>query len=74
MGVCKGLKDAISAKYEIFDIIGKGTFGFVTQGVCKATGRHVALKIMINQVKSEYDCIRLIREIKLMRKLNDLSI
>ena len=73
MGVSKSLKDAITQKYEIFDVIGKGTFGFVTQGKCLTTKKPVALKVMINQVKSDYDCIRLIREIQIMRKLNDLS-
>ncbi len=55
------------------EIIGKGSYGFVAKGKCRITNRVVALKIMIDQAKQEYDCMRVIREIQIMRKLNQLS-
>jgi len=45
----------------------------VSKGVCKATGRAVALKVMVNQTTTEYDAIKVLREIQLMKRLNDLS-
>jgi len=54
-------------------VIGKGSFGCVSKGTCKVTGRMVALKVVKNRTGKEYDVIKLIREIQLMRKLNDLT-
>lgn len=63
----------INEKYDIIEIIGKGSYGYVSRGICKTTGREVALKIMINQTKTEYDVIKVLREISLMTRLNNLS-
>ena len=53
--------------------LGKGSYGTVSKAKCKATGRIVALKILENICKSEYDTIKLVREIQLMRRLNRIS-
>ena len=53
----------INQKYEISELIGSGSYGSVYKGICRNTGRHVALKIMQDQAKSEYDCIKILREI-----------
>ena len=45
------------------ELIGSGSYGSVYKGVCRSTGRNVALKIMQDQAKSEYDCIKILREI-----------
>jgi mitogen-activated protein kinase 1/3 len=45
----------------------------VSKAKCKNTGRIVALKILENQCKSEYDTIKLVREIQLMKRLNKIS-
>ena len=47
-GATKALREAINQKYQIVEIIGQGSYGCVSKGVCKTTGRTVALKIMIN--------------------------
>lgn len=44
----KSLRKTISKKYEIFDFIGKGSYGCVSKAKCKETGRMVALKVMKN--------------------------
>ena len=72
-GATKALRTYIDQKYEIIDVIGKGSYGCVSRGICKRTGRKVALKIMINQTESEADMIKILREIKIMRKLNAIS-
>lgn len=54
------------------EVLGKGSYGCVSKGKCKATGRIVALKVMENQTNTEYDTIKLLREILLMRNLQKL--
>ena len=62
-GATKALRDVINEKYEMIEVIGKGSYGYVSRGKCRATGREVALKIMINQTTTEYDTIKILREI-----------
>jgi len=59
----KSLRKRIEKKYEVIKLIGKGSYGCVSKGKCKATGRFVALKVMKNQTKTEYEIIKLLREI-----------
>ena len=61
------LKQVINKKYELTELIGSGSYGSVYKGVCRNTGRNVALKIMQDQAKYEYDCIKILREIYLMK-------
>lgn len=68
----KGLRKVIAAKYKVVEVIGKGSYGCVSKAQCKQTGKFVALKVMKNQTLTEYELIKLLREILLMRKLNDL--
>ena len=64
---------AINQKgYEFRELLGRGSYGTVSKGLCKATGQTVALKVMVNQTKTEYDCIKVLREIQLMKRVNDL--
>lgn len=67
------LQTAIEQKYIVLNKLGKGSYGTVYKGKCKASGRFVALKILENTCKSEYDTIKLVREIQLMRRLNRVS-
>lgn len=67
------LKSAITKKYKIIEVIGNGSYGVVSKAQCLKTGIHVALKIMKNKPKMEYELIKLIREIKLQRRLNKLN-
>jgi len=46
----------------------------VSKGYCLKTGKEVALKIMnTGQINMEYDVIKTLREIQLLKRLNDLS-
>jgi serine/threonine protein kinase len=63
------MRKAIEKKYEILDLLGKGSYGYVSKGKCKASGRMVALKVIESLTNTEYDKIKLIREIKIMKRL-----
>lgn len=45
-GIIKKLRNAITKRYEIVELIGNGSYGVVSKGKCKTTGRAVALKIL----------------------------
>ena len=64
----------INEKYEIIGHeIGVGSYGSVLSGRCKITGRTVALKIIEDHANTAYGCIKILREIKIMKKLHKLS-
>ena len=42
-------------------------------GRCKISGRTVALKIIEDHATTAYGCIKILREIKIMKKLHKLS-
>lgn len=71
-GASRSLRKQIIKKYEFIEILGKGSYGCVSKAKCLKTGRIVALKIMENQTNTEYDTIKLLREIMLMKKLQQL--
>ena len=72
-GTTKNLRNAIEEKYFFTDLIGKGSYGSVSKGKCKKTGRVVALKVIEGQKNTEYDTIKLVREIQLMKSLNKVA-
>ena len=72
-GSTKALRDAINQKYDLIELIGEGSYGTVSKGLCKTTGKTVALKILVNQTTTEYDAIKVLRELQLMVRLNKLS-
>jgi hypothetical protein len=45
----------------------------VARGTCNKTKREVAIKIMKNETKLEYEIIKLLRELKILRQLNEIS-
>ena len=71
-GATRNLRRQILKKYEIIEVLGKGSYGCVSKAMCLKTGRTVALKIMENQTNTEYDTIKLLREIQLMKRLQQL--
>ena len=66
------MRRQILKKYEILEVLGKGSYGCVSKAMCLKTGRIVALKVMENQTNTEYDTIKLLREIQLMKRLQQL--
>ena len=55
-------------------MLGKGSYGCVFKGKCKKTGQPVALKMMKDSIETEYDFIKTLREIQIMRALNQFSV
>jgi len=72
-GMNRVMRDCIVKKYEIKSIIGKGSYGCVTKAKCRRTGRDVALKVMQQQSQTEYEIIKLLREIQILRRLNEIT-
>ncbi len=48
---------------QIIENIGNGSYGSVFKAICLKTGRIVALKVMKNLNKTEYEYIKILREI-----------
>ena len=65
--------DKIYSHYKLVSYIGEGSYGQVILGVCRRTETPVAIKLMQNFSKNDYDCVKLLREIQLMKKLNKLQ-
>ena len=45
--------------------MGKGSYGFVAKAIQRSTGRLVALKMMKSPVETEYEVIKLLRELQI---------
>ena len=56
--------------YDLIDIIGEGSYGEVMEAKCKVTGERVAIKYVKNIYENEYDWVKTLREIQIMRKLS----
>lgn len=67
------LRHQIYKKYELHSVIGKGAYGCVSKGKCIKTGELVAIKILENIQNEEYDLIKVLREIQILRRLNYLQ-
>ena len=63
---------AVFDDYKIKNQIGQGSFGVVVGAKCKATGQKVAIKHVSNFRGYDYDCCKLIREIKIMQSVGEL--
>lgn len=73
-GARNALRREISIKYELLSVIGRGSYGCVSKAKCKRTGKLVAIKIFEKHENSEYDTVKLVREILLIKKLNEIEI
>ncbi|CAL5052854.1 unnamed protein product [Urochloa decumbens] len=56
-------------RYEILEVIGKGSYGLVCSAKDKQTGEKVAIKKIHNIFEHTSDAARILREIKLLRLL-----
>jgi mitogen-activated protein kinase 1/3 len=66
------MRAAVNQKYKILQVIGKGSYGCVSKAKCLESGNIVALKVMQNKNSTEYEFIKLLREIKIMRGLHEI--
>ena len=56
-------------KYEIFEIIGDGTYGTVYKGLNKITNEKVAIKKLKDKIKSWNECMEQ-NEVRILKKLS----
>lgn len=72
-GARNALRSIIQSKYELIEVIGRGSYGCVSKAKCNKTGKLVAIKIFEKHQNSEYDTLKLVREIMLIKKLNEIQ-
>lgn len=53
--------------YEFIKLIGQGSYGEVVQAKHRNSGKEVAIKLIHNIFKSEYDSKKIVREIQILR-------
>lgn len=58
-----------ASRYEIQEVVGKGSYGVVASAVDTYSGERVAIKKMNNIFEHVSDATRILREIKLLRLL-----
>ncbi|KAF7808751.1 mitogen-activated protein kinase 17 isoform X2 [Senna tora] len=58
-----------ASRYEIQDVVGKGSYGVVASAIDTYSGERVAIKKMKNVFEHVSDATRILREIKLLRLL-----
>jgi serine/threonine protein kinase len=67
------LKHIINEKYILLKILGTGGDSIVFRAKERDGGRTVALKFIINKCRNSISMMSVIREIQLMRRLNEIS-
>ena len=71
-GMKSAIRHQIKKNYNLHSVVGKGAYASVSKGKCLKSGVLVAVKILdISSV--EYDLIKVLREIQLLRRLNYLQ-
>lgn len=63
-----------ASRYQIQELIGKGSYGVVAAAVDTHTGERVAIKKINNVFENVSDAARILREIKLLRLLRHPNI
>lgn len=61
----------IGDNYEIHKQIGSGSYGYVVEATQRSTGKKVAIKRLNKLWDDKIDCKRILREVVLLRKLNN---
>ena len=61
-------------RYQLVEVIGKGSYGVVASAIDSATGEMVAIKKIRDVFEHQSDAIRILREIKLVRLLKHPNI
>jgi mitogen-activated protein kinase 1/3 len=59
--------------YEFIKLIGMGSYGEVVQAKHRKTGTPVAIKLIKNVFKSDYDAKKIIREIQILRQFTQME-
>lgn len=56
----------------MISVVGKGSYGCVSKARCRTSGVLVAVKVMENQAETEYDTIKILREVQIMNRMNEI--
>ena len=65
--------DCMEKEYELENVIGNGSYGQVVHGRNRVTGQSVAIKLLKDVFSSEYDVMKVIREIQLLRHFRQMD-
>ena len=60
----------VQEKYELLELIGKGTFGEIVKAMCKQSGEIVAIKYMHSGFHSPITIQKMIREVTILKQLS----
>ena len=63
----------ILKQYKIIELAGEGSYGKVYKAMCLKTDEIVAIKHIIGFKEHDYDCVKLVREIQILRQLHETS-
>lgn len=64
----------VGKDYEVRKQIGHGSYGNVCEAIHKPTGKKVAIKKILNMFQDEVDTKRMLREIHILRMLDNENI
>lgn len=65
--------DRCKSNYLLLKVLGTGTYGQVVKAKDKKTGEIVAIKLIRDVYGNEYETIKVLREMQILRKLSDLD-
>jgi serine/threonine protein kinase len=63
----------VEKSYKLHGVIGEGGYGTIMKATCLATGNKVAIKHITSFSKNKYSCVRVIREILIMKALSKID-
>ena len=63
----------VFTQYKLVEKKGQGSYGCVMGAISKLNGQEVAIKMIKNFKKYEYELVKVIREIKIMRALTEMA-
>ena len=64
----------VSKSYKLYKALGQGSYGTVLKAKSLDSSAYVAIKHMTGFSKNEYHCVKVIREIQIMKSLKDGSV
>jgi len=65
--------EEVFSSYKLIDKKGQGSYGCVMKAVSKTSGEEVAIKMIKGFRNYEYELVKVIREIKIMKALTKMS-
>ena len=63
--------NSVTATYKIKKLLGEGSYGQVVLGKDRKTRKKVAIKYIKDYDQHEYDCVKILREIQILKELSN---